>query len=156
MDNDQETKTEEQQINWKSIWKWVVISFVLILMIGIFYINYDDSESQSSKNQDSNNKSEYTIEQQMAMIDAGAYIKKDDIKVKRFRYLLNTLHQSTGYEREKIADMVAQTRHIIRDKYGREVSLIHIMETACKSETVLSKTVKLEEFLAVYAAFAGQ
>lgn len=95
----------------------------------------------------------YSLEQKVAIVNAGHFVSADDLSVNRIRYLLGSLEASTGYPRDKIADQVAAARDIIRKNYGKEVSILELLEAANKAEAVRTKAVKLEEYLALYATF---
>jgi hypothetical protein len=98
----------------------------------------------------------YSTEHQMAIVNAGHFVKDTDVTVYRFRYLLTSLKNKTGYAPQKIADMIAKTRNLIKEEYGRDVKLLDITEAANKSEAVSTKAVKLEFYLGTYAVLAGQ
>ena len=98
----------------------------------------------------------HPIEYQLAVINADGYVDTNDITVSRFRYLLGNLSRTTGYDQEKIANIVVKTSDILKEEYGRKVSPLELMEAANKSETILNGTVKLESYLALYSVFAGQ
>ena len=45
-----------------------------------------------------------------------------------FRYLLKTLDDKTSETKVQIADMTVKTQQILQDEYGKEVSLLFLME----------------------------
>ena len=119
----------------------------LVVVLGAMMAGCGKSESSSDN---------YSLEHKVAIVNAGHFVPADDISVNRIGYLLGSLEASTDYPREKIAGQVATARDIIRKDYGKEVSILDILEAANKAEAVRTKTVKLEEYLALYATFAGQ
>ena len=64
----------------------------------------------------------------LASIDKGKIINRDDVSVNRFRYLLKTLDDKTSETKVQIADMTVKAQQILRDEYGKEVSLMFLME----------------------------
>lgn len=124
-------------------------NYFLIYLL-LFFISLAGCDSPAQKAQN------YTLEHKIAILNAGTYIDESDITVKRFRYLLTSLESSTGYSQEKIGDQIVFTRNYIRDKFGREVTILQIAEAAHQSKAVSDKSVKLEDYLALYAAYASQ
>jgi hypothetical protein len=55
-------------------------------------------------------------------------VAKDDITVRRFRYLLDSVHDVTGVDSETIADKVVWANGDLRNKYGKNVNVLEIME----------------------------
>jgi hypothetical protein len=64
----------------------------------------------------------------LASIDKGKIINRDDVSVNRFRYLLQILDDKTLETKVQIADMTVKAQQILRDEYGKEVSLLFLME----------------------------
>ncbi len=71
-----------------------------------------------------------SLAQQLASIDAGHTVSADEVVVPRFRYLLRELSESFDIEYERVADVTVTARNQLRDKYGREVKLLFLMEQA--------------------------
>ncbi|MDD4356020.1 MAG: hypothetical protein PHN98_02120 [Smithellaceae bacterium] len=122
--------------------------FIICIFLFLISLVGCDNPSQKAHN--------YSLEHKIAILNAGKYIDESDITVKRFRYLLISLESTTGYSQEKIGDQIVFTRNYIRDKFGKEVSILQITEAAYQSKDLFDKNVKLEEYLAIYAGFAGQ
>jgi len=101
-------------------------------------------------------KINYTPAQQLAIISSGKYINDSDILVKRFQYLLNSIQQSTGYNNQKIADMIVKANEMLRNNYGKEVNVLEITEAVYQSKSVENKSTNLETFLSMYVVFVGQ
>ena len=74
----------------------------------------------------------HTAEYKLAVISNGGYVKEDDITVKRFKYLLDSIQSMTNESYEDIGDMTVTTQNILRDKYGKKVNLLKLMESARK------------------------
>ncbi len=74
----------------------------------------------------------HTAEYKLAVISKGGYVKENDITVKRFRYLLNSIQSITNDSDTDIGDMTVKTQQILRDKYGKKVNLLELMESARK------------------------
>jgi hypothetical protein len=59
------------------------------------------------------------LEQMMANIDAGRGVSKDDIRIARFRYLPNSLHDASGVDEKVIGDKVADIKRALHDSSAR-------------------------------------
>jgi len=94
-------------------------------------------------------------EYQLAVINEGGYVTRDDVTVIRFRYLLDRIGSKTGYSDQDIADMTVKAQQILRDKYGREVNLLALMEGAWKALS-LDSGASYEEILAASITIMGQ
>lgn len=92
--------------------------FLLLLSImGFFSCTGNGTSSNENK----------TLEYKLAVIDAGRYVRDDDITVARFRTLLELLSEKFIEDRQQIADMTVKAQSILRDK-GVSESLLSIME----------------------------
>jgi hypothetical protein len=74
-----------------------------------------------------------THEYMLASLDKGYPVEEDDITVKRFRYLLDSLEKKTTNTRQQLADYTFNTQKIAREKYGKDIKLIDLMEQANKA-----------------------
>jgi hypothetical protein len=72
---------------------------------------------------------EYSIGYKLCVID-GDYEKEDSVKVRRYNYLLESLAQRCSCEEINIADMSVAAQQILREKYGKEVKNITLLEAA--------------------------
>lgn len=71
-----------------------------------------------------------SVEFKLASLNAGSIVSEDDITVKRFRYLLEQLEAKTTANRDQIADLTFNSQKLLREKYGKDVSLLDLMEKA--------------------------
>ncbi len=69
-----------------------------------------------------------TPEQNMAIINAEHWVRTDDVTIARFRFLLKELHDATGEEPKRIADMLVHTQEIIARDYGKKIALLELTE----------------------------
>lgn len=67
------------------------------------------------------------IEYQLAVIDAGDYVPRDHITVKRFRSLLKQLDATYVENRQQIGDMTVTAQRLLREE-GIDEKLLNIME----------------------------
>lgn len=65
----------------------------------------------------------------------------NDIKVKRFKYLLRSLEQNCSESRKEIANQVIALQERIIDKYGKEIKLQAILEGVNRSLTKTNSAV---------------
>lgn len=96
--------------------------------------------------------SQNTVEEKMALID-GNYPNKT--KIARYRYLLHTLEKKTGDSKERIGDMTVKSQEILRKEYGREVSLLDLLEGVNKSAPLRSK-LPYANMIAAYIMMIGR
>ena len=109
----------------KTVLSFVGLAFFIILGIGSDDSGTSTSNSNSGKSNISSNE---TLEYKLAVINKGGYIPQSDITVTRFRYLLETLELKTINSRQEIADMSVAGIKRLRERYGRDVSLLQFME----------------------------
>lgn len=98
---------------------------------------------------------EETVERQIAAIDAGGFIAKDDITVTRARYLLNSIQSATDTPARSIGNMAAKTSDLLMEKYGKKVTILEVLEAVNGSEQVHNKSINLSDFLALYIVSVG-
>lgn len=70
------------------------------------------------------------MEVMLAAIDKGGPADADDITVKRFRFLLENIQRKTNNSKDQIGDMTVNGQKLLRDKYGKEMTLLELMEDA--------------------------
>lgn len=94
------------------------------------------------------------MEYMLATINNGSSVNEDDISVTRFRYLLEQLHKETGYKKQRIGDITVLIWKEVRDKYGKDVSLLQFMSEERKSY-LQGAGIKYEEALSFLAVLIG-
>jgi hypothetical protein len=88
-----------------------------------------------------------TIEYKLATINAEKIVAKDDPAVIRFRFLLDALSKKTGDTPEEIADMSVSTQKRLREQYGRDISVLDLMESACTALSGHDASVSYEQLM---------
>lgn len=101
-------------------------------------------------------KSDKPIEYLLAVINSNGYVNEDDVTVTRFRYLLSTISQRTGYSSEKIADITVLAQKQLKEEYGKEVGLLDLMEGANKALSGHDVQVSYEEIMAIMMLMLSQ
>jgi hypothetical protein len=100
-----------------------------------------------------------SLEQKLAAINAGHFgVPEDDITVRRFRFLLASIHSATGVDREKIADKVVWAQGRLHDRYGKNVTVLEVMEALNDMAGPLSSyrgSKNLDEMLAIIIVLTG-
>jgi tetratricopeptide (TPR) repeat protein len=112
---------------------------------------YEESQRiMEKRKRDQENAESYDeIAFKLASIDKGKIINRDDVTVNRFRYLLKTLDSKTSETKVQIADMTVKAQQILRDEYGKEVSLLFLMENV--NDAIPSgANVKYAEIISAY------
>lgn len=104
----------------------LIVLFVLLILTSLNDTNKPDSVEGISEPSE-------PLEYQLAVINEGGYVAKDDITVTRFRHLLETLDQKCFNSKQQIADIVVKAQEILRNNYGIEIKLLDLMEGVNKS-----------------------
>jgi len=84
-------------------------------------------------------KPKLSPEYRLAVLNAGGWVPSDHVTVFRFRYLLKQLDIRCRESEEEIADTTVRAQRLIREKYGREISLLSMMEEMNKCMIVLQR-----------------
>lgn len=95
------------------------------------------------------------VAQQLATIEAGGHVAKDDITVARFRSLLDRLSSMYAEDRQEIADDSVTAQRLLRDD-GISESLMKIMEGLSQLFTTQVKNQKYREYVAAYVTLRGE
>ena len=95
------------------------------VIILIAFIIFGGGDGENGEKQ----SAEYSIGYKLCVID-GDYEKEGSIKVRRYNYLLENLAQKCSCEEINIADMSVAAQKILREKYGKEVKNITLLEAA--------------------------
>lgn len=74
--------------------------------------------------------SDESLAYKLASLNKGGYVSHDDITVTRFQYLLNEIEKKTENTQTQIADTTFNVQKLLKDKYGKEVTLLTLMEGA--------------------------
>jgi hypothetical protein len=93
-----------------------------------------------------------TIEEKMAYLD-GYY--PNTTKITRYQYLLTILEKKTGDSRESIGNMTGKAQEILKKQYGKEITMLDLLEEVNKSIPSRSK-VPFSHVIAAYVMFLGQ
>ena len=91
----------------------------------------------------------FSLEYQLACINAGKQVKKDDLSVKRFRSILNQLSQTFIENKQQIADMSVKANQILKED-GISESLLNIMEGMNQIFYSKVDNQKYSEYIALY------
>lgn len=125
-------------------------TLVMVLILGCSDVGTTRTSSPQSQS-----SAEQSYEYKLAVINASGYVDPNDITVKRFRYLLDQIRSDTGYTDERISDMTVRGQEILREKYGKNVKLLDLME-ACRNTLTGSPKDKYENIVAITVMAIGQ
>jgi len=89
------------------------------------------------------------IEYKLAVIDAGEYIAKDDIKVARFRSLLQQLSEKFVENSQQVADMTVVGQKMLREE-GVDERMLNMMEGLNQIFTEQLENQKYSEYVGLY------
>ena len=92
----------------------------------------------------------------LAVLNAGRWVKEDDVTIIRFRYLLNSISAKSGDSPTRISDMVAKARDMIRSEYGKEVNLLAFTEEVNRVVLAAPKGTKLDELIVLLLISIGR
>ena len=96
-----------------------------------------------------------SVAHQLATIEAGGHVAKNDITVARFRSLLDRLSSMYVEDRQEIADDSVTAQQLLRDD-GISESLVKIMEGLNQLFTTQVKNQKYREYAAAYVTLRGE
>lgn len=100
-------------------------------------------------------KSNMTLAHKVAIVSAGTYLPPDHLKVKRTRYLLQSLSEKSGEPEQRVGDMAAATGNLIEERYGKRYTVIQLLEMANSAKAVRDGTIGLQEYWALAATLAA-
>jgi hypothetical protein len=100
-------------------------SHLHITYTDLTHMSQEFRELEYPKEEDGENSIGYKL----CVID-GDYEKEDSVKVRRYNYLLETLAQKCSCEEINIADISVENQKILREKYGKEVKILTLLEAA--------------------------
>lgn len=95
-----------------------------------------------------------SIEEKLAGLNAGRLIRSDDITIARFRFLLNALAAASGEDRERVGDVLYSGHKMLREKYGKDVTLLQFFERAYQDRGSIKK-MTLPGFTALLVVMIG-
>jgi starvation-inducible outer membrane lipoprotein len=75
---------------------------------------------------------EPSLEFKLAAIDSGGLVEESDIRINRFRYLMDEISERTGDSKLEIADQTVKYTQVARNKYGKDIKNLDLMEAAHK------------------------
>jgi hypothetical protein len=75
---------------------------------------------------------EKSMEYILASLDKGHPLEEGDPSINRYRYLLDSLENKTTNTRQQIGDMTVTMKQSARNKFGKELTLLEIMEASNK------------------------
>ena len=96
-----------------------------------------------------------SVAHQLATIEAGGHVAKNDITVARFRSLLDRLSSMYVEDQQEIADDSVTAQQLLRDDVISE-SLVKIMEGLNQLFTTQVKNQKYREYAAAYVTLRGE
>ena len=112
-----------------------IIGFVLLFIL--FAIVRSANQSPSGQQQVSHpavsQTDEKPLEYKLATINARGFVPDDDLAISRFRFLLQDLESRTKNTKQQIADGSVKGQQILRERYGKEIGLLDLMEQARNS-----------------------
>jgi hypothetical protein len=71
-----------------------------------------------------------TLEYKLATINKGYAVDENDPTIARFRIVLASLDRKTVQSKQEISDMLVTAHELLRDKYGKNITLLELAEGA--------------------------
>lgn len=99
---------------------------------------------------------QHSPEFNLAVINAGRWVKKDDVTIIRFRYLLSSISAKSGYPPRRIGDEVAKARDLIRSEYGKEINLLAFTEDVNRAVLAAPQGTNLTKLLVLLVISIGK
>lgn len=90
---------------------------------------------------------------QLASIDAGGSVSSNDASIAQYQILLDTLHRKTGDSEQTISDETVAGRDLVKSKYGKDVTLLALLQDVDQSVPD-GTTIHYNEALAAYITLA--
>jgi hypothetical protein len=112
------------------------------LALLVFGIAFDPAWAQSSWISKDTTKTE----EKLAVINADRLVRTDDVTVARFRFLISALSDASGEPPMEVGDKLVTSRRLLRDKFGKDVSLLSFTEGAYQARSGITKG-RLTEYL---------
>ena len=75
----------------------------------------------------------------LANIDNQGYTASGDISIKRFRFLIEVLHDQFDLSADRMGDMLIAGQQMLKEKYGRNISLMELTEATYKVRDTAGK-----------------
>lgn len=100
-------------------------------------------------------KTNETIEYQLAKINKGGFVEENDISINRFRYLLEEIDSKTIDDKQSVSDKTVKGWQLLRTDFGKDISLLEFMEQANDSIPTGRHDWKYEEIVAALIILLG-
>jgi hypothetical protein len=97
-----------------------------------------------------------TPEYRMAALDAGWKIEETDPSINRYRYLINTISRKTGEPKERISDITYNGQQELFNRYGKEITLLEIMEQANIALSGVNAKISYAEVVSALIVLTGE
>jgi hypothetical protein len=112
----------KKDVDMKSLIYLVIRLICLILATGC-----TSSDSESTNTPTASSTSNKSVERMLAEIDSfygkgDPVMSDDDIRIKRIRYLINSISTKTGVTPYDVASWTAKYTQMIRDEYGKQIN----------------------------------
>jgi hypothetical protein len=80
-----------------------------------------------------------TLEQRLAVINAGRIVRMDDITIARFRLLIGALREASGEREERIGDMLVKAHQLLAKKLGKNPKLLDFTEQVYRARSAIQR-----------------
>lgn len=124
-----------------------IIALILIFNFALACNGCENSTEGISKVEEE--EEEYSIEYQLAVINAGGFVEEDDETVQEFKRLLDKLEKKVVNSKQDIADIAVKAQEVLKDD-GYNIELIQVMRDLNTAIPEELEDVKLEEIAAAY------
>lgn len=114
------------------------------------------SEYSTTQRTFSADTSERPPEENLAIINNRGAVRRDDITIVRFRFLVNELSKSSGETPGRVADMLVVAHKMIAEEYGKKVTLLEFTEAAYQTRHLVEDgSMRLPNMLVYLAVLTG-
>ena len=131
-----------------------ILGQIILIVVLAIIINGCSNNSTYSSNYDSSSRwcNGKTPECQLVTLEERGPVLKDDVRVIRSKYLLDSLASKTVNSREHIAAYTYNTQQVLLKEYGVKVTTLELMESLNKIIPTGGNT-DYHEAIAAYALY---
>jgi hypothetical protein len=126
----------------------VVIAAAVIIVFFSFVLACTSSGPEEVENP--------TVEYQLAVINEGGHVEKDDPVVAEFKDLVQSIDQKSVEGPTEIGDILVKAQEILWDNYNIRVSLLGLTRELEKSLPDDGKDLNFEEIAVMYITVLGE
>ncbi len=123
----------------------VVVTFIVFFSFVLACGNSSPKETE-----------EYSVEYQLAVINESGHVEEDDLVVKEFKTLVDSINNKVIEEPTEIGDILVTAQEILWNKYKIRISLLELTKNLNQSVPDDIPDLKFEEIAVAYITILGR